>query len=395
MGSPIYLDYQASTPVDPRVLDVMLPFLRGAYGNALSVQHAPGSRAAAAVERARRQVANLLGSQAQEIVFTSGATEANNLAIRGMADARGRPGHIISCSTEHPAVLEPLRALERVGWSVTYLPVDRDGELDVSELEGSFRDDTALVSLMLANNELGTLHPLEQVSARAHQHAVPVHTDAAQAVGKVHVDVERLGVDLLSLSGHKVYAPQGVGALYVRRSGAPRLHPLLRGGGQETGLRAGTPNVPGIVGLGEAAELAARELQPEAERITRQRDRLEELLRLGDLEVRINGAAPRRLPASLHVTFPGVDADAVMANCPEVAMASGSACSSAAPGPSHVLSAIGMSSELADGSLRLSLGRFTTDQEVEEAARLILAAVTRVRSVVRSGTGVPVGTGRG
>lgn len=392
MPSPIYLDYQASTPVDQRVLDAMLPFLREGYGNASSAQHEPGRQAAAAVEQARSSVAALLGSRPQEIVFTSGATEANNLALRGLADGCDHPGHIISCTTEHPAVLAPLRALERVGWSVTYLQVDRGGEIDLKDIDRNLREETALVSLMMANNELGTLHPLEAVSALAHRHGVPVHTDAAQAVGKVMVGVDELGIDLLSLSGHKLYAPQGVGALYVRRQGAPSLNPLLRGGGQERGLRGGTPNVPGIVGLGAAAELAARAIGPEAERLTRQRDRLEELLRDGDPDMLVNGAPPpRRLPACLHLTFPGADADAVMANCPEVAMASGSACSSAAPGPSHVLSATGMSPDLAEASLRLSLGRFTTDREVEEAARRIVAAVTRVRRVAGVGDHAPTG----
>lgn len=385
MRSPIYLDYQASTPVDPRVLDAMLPFLQGAFGNASSVQHEPGRHAAGAIEQAREQVAMLLGARPQEIVFTSGASEANNLALRGFAAARDRPGHIISCVTEHPAVLEPLRTLERIGWTVTYLPVDAVGEVDLEVLERSIRSDTAMVSLMAANNEIGTLHPLEKISAIAREHGVILHSDGAQAAGKVGLDMGRVGIDLLSLSGHKLYGPQGVGALYIRRQEGIRLRPLLYGGGQESGLRSGTPNVPGIVGLGAASELAFAELEAEARRIARQRDRLLDLLRDGSPGTRVNGAAPaRRLPGSLHVTFPGADADAVMANCPGVAMASGSACSSAAPGPSHVLRAIGVPAVLAEASLRLSLGRFTSDREVEEAAGLILDAVSRVWRVTGS-----------
>lgn len=384
MPSPIYLDYQASTPVDPRVLEAMLPYLRGSYGNASSTQHQAGRQAADAVERARGQVAALLGAHPQEIIFTSGATEANNLALRGLADAADRPGHVISCVTEHPAVLQPLDSLERAGWRVTRLRVDACGEVDLDELRRSIRPDTVLVSLMAANNEVGTLHPIEAISAIAHQHGSAVHTDAAQAIGKVGLNVDRLGVDLLSVSGHKLYGPQGVGALYRRREGGARLQPLLYGGGQESGLRSGTLNTPGIVGLGAASELAAVELDDEIQRVGAQRGRLAELLRDGAADMWVNGPPePRRLPGCLHVTFPGAAADAVMANCPQVAMASGSACASAAPAPSHVLTAIGMPQEAAEASLRLSLGRFTTDQEVEDAARQILDAVTRVRRLTR------------
>lgn len=387
MRSPIYLDYQASTPVDPRVLDAMLPHLRSAYGNPSSGQHDAGRRAAGAVDQARTRVAALLGARPQEVVFTSGATEANNLALRGLAAASAPPAHIITCATEHPAVLEPLRALEREGWSVTYLAVDAAGRLDLEELRRSFRPDTALVSLMAANNEIGALHPIRAISAIAHENGVLVHSDAAQAVGKIALDVERLGVDLLSISGHKLYGPQGVGALYVRRGIRSRLRPLLYGGGQEGGLRSGTLNTPGIVGLGVASDLAAAELQVESERVAVQRDRLRDLLDAGSPDMRENGPpASDRLPGCLHVSFPGAEADAVMANCPDVAMASGSACSSAAPGPSHVLSATGMSADLADASLRLSIGRFTTDQELEAAAEFILRAVARVRELTAPST---------
>jgi cysteine desulfurase len=385
--APIYLDNQASTPVDPRVLDVVLPFLTDHVGNASSVQHDYGRQAAAAVETAREQVANLVGAQPRELVFTSGATESNNLALKGIAAAApGSRGHIVSCVTEHPAVLEPLRALELDGWSVTYLGADAGGEIDLEELDGSITRDTVLVSLMAANNELGTIHPLQEIGRIAHAHGALFHTDAAQAVGKVPLDVELLGVDLLSISGHKLYGPQGIGALYVRRHLVGRLRAQIHGGGQEGGRRSGTSNTGGCVGLGMACAIAETELVQETTRVTALRERLELLLKSGVSDVQVNGPPRARcLAGTLHVTFPGADADAVMANCPDVAIAAGSACSSAAPAPSHVLRAIGMSEEHAESSLRLSLGRFTTLDEVERAGSLIVKAVTRVRSL----SGVP------
>ena len=385
----IYLDYQASTPVDPRVLDVVLPFLGERFGNPASVQHARGRHAADALERARAQVAELVGAQRDEIIFTSGATEANNLALKGVASgATAGPGHIVSCRTEHPAVLEPLRALESSGWGVTYLGVDRTGRLDLDELASSLRPETRLVSVMAANNELGTVHPLRQISELVHARGALLHTDAAQAAGKLRLDVEELGVDLLSLSGHKVYAPQGVGALYVKRDAALALHPETHGGGQERGRRSGTPNTPGCVGLGEACAIASRELVAEQGRIATLRERLATTLRAGEPTMLVNGPREEaeRLPGTLHVTFPGADADAVMAQCADVAMAAGSACASAAPGASHVLEAIGMTADEAESSLRLSLGRFTTAQEVDDAAGRILAAVRLVRSLLDAGS---------
>jgi cysteine desulfurase len=382
-AAPIYLDYQATTPVDPRVLDAMLPYLTHHYGNASSVQHEAGRAVAAAVERARDRVAAAIGALPEEIVFTSGATEANNLALKGFAAAHGRPGHIISCLTEHPAVLEPLRDLECQGWSVTYLEVDEQGRIDVDAGADAMRSDTALVSLMTANNEIGTIHPLHEIAEAARARGIAVHTDGAQAVGKIPLDVTKLGVDLLSISGHKLYAPQGVGALYVRRQCRRHVHPLLSGGGHEGGLRSGTLNAPGIVALGAACEIVTSELASEAARLARQRDRLRDRVVEGWPDVRINGPnGSQKLPGSLHVTFPGTDADAVMSNCEGLAVAAGSACASAAPGPSHVLTAIGMTSELADASIRLSVGRFTTDADVERAAELLLEAVRHVHALM-------------
>jgi cysteine desulfurase len=363
----------------------MMPWLADHVGNASSVQHPFGRRAATAIEAARTQVADLLSAQPREIVFTSGATEANNLAIKGVAEAAGRIGHIVTCVTEHPAVLEPIRHLEAGGWSVTYLAVNSAGELDLAELARSVTSDTVLVSIMAANNEIGTLHPLGEISQIAHAHGALVHSDAAQAVGKIDLDVEGLDVDLVSLSGHKLYGPPGIGALYVRRDVGGRLAAQLHGGRQEGGRRSGSSNTPGCVGLGEACHLASEELADDQKRVGELRDAFLSLLSAGAPDVDLNGPPlERRLPGTVHVTFSGAEADAVMANCPEVAMAAGSACSSAAPAPSHVLSAIGLSPELAECSLRISFGRFTTRQEVDQASALILAAVARVRNLVGS-----------
>jgi cysteine desulfurase len=390
----IYLDYQASTPVDPTVLEAMLPYLAARFGNASSVQHEAGRQAASAIEQARRQVARFIGAHPHDIVFTSGATEANNLAIGGVAAARGGPGHIVSSRTEHPSVLEPLAALERCGWEVTYLDVDRNGEISLADLEEAIRDDTALVSLMLANNELGTVHPVADIAAIARRCGALVHTDAVQAASTLPIDVNALHVDLVSLSGHKLYGPQGVGALYVRWSKRFAVSPMVRGGGQEGGLRSGTPNTPGIVGLGAACEIASTNAAADAVQLARQRDRLSELIADAYPDASVNGPpADRRLPSSLHVTLPGAEADAVMANCPDLAVAAGSACSSAAPGPSHVLTAIGIPPELAECSLRLSVGRFTTDAEVEAAARQLCEAALRVARLTApsaASAGMPV-----
>jgi cysteine desulfurase len=333
-----------------------------------------------------------MGARPQEIVFTSGATEANNLAIQGLANAVGKEAHIISSPTEHPAVLEPLRALQHRGWDVSFLTVDEHGEIDIDEVRDCIGPNTALITLMAANNEIGTLHPVRRLAEVARSCGIPFHTDAAQAVGKIPIDLDTIGVDYLSLSAHKFYGPQGVGALFVRRSARAGLSPLLRGGGQENGLRSGTLNTPGIVGLGAAAAHATDRIVVERARTSLLRDKLCGLLQDGWPDIRVNGPqSERRLPGSLHVTFPGLDAEAIMANCPGVAMASGSACASAAPGPSHVLSAIGMTAELADASLRMSVGRYTTEEDVETAASAILAAVRRVQDLTTEPAAASIG----
>jgi cysteine desulfurase len=384
--TPIYLDYQATTPVDTRVLQAMYPYFTECFGNAASA-HSLGLSASEAVERARRQVAGAIGAQHREIVFLSGATEANNLALKGIARARGERREIISLATEHPAVLDPLRVLVGEGFDVTLLDVDSDGEPDLGELEGRVGERTLMVSIAAANNEVGTLPRLGSIAEIAHAHGALLHTDAAQAVGKIDIDVVRDGIDLLSFSGHKLYAPKGVGALYVRSEHRGRLRPLLDGGGQERGLRSGTLNVPGIVGLGEACALAQSELATEGPRLAGLRQRFLEQLSdsIGDVE--LNGPGNRRLPGNLNIRIPGVDGEALMANCPELAFSTGSACSAATPGPSSVLLALGLGAEEAEESARFGFGRPTTTAEVDRAVEAIAGAVGRLRRASRLGAG--------
>jgi len=379
MGAPpIYLDYLSTTPVDPRVLEAMLPFFTRHFGNPSSATHAYGWAAREAVEGARAQVAGLIGAVPQEIVFTSGATEANNLALKGAAEFhRSRASHLLTCATEHKAVLDACRRLEGQGFRVDYLPVDRRGQVDLGQLEAAITGETILLSLMAANNEIGTLHPLERIGALARERGVLWHCDAAQAAGKVPLDVEKLGVDLLAISGHKLYGPKGVGALYVRRRPRARLLPLLDGGGQERGLRAGTLNVPGIVGLGMACELARRELEEESRRLKHLRQRLWQRLS-GSLDgLEVNGHPEERLPGNLHLSFAGVDGAELLLALPELALSSGSACTSGSAEPSHVLKAIGQS---LPASLRFGLGRFNTEIEIDTAADLVAAVVGRLRA---------------
>jgi len=383
MKTPVYLDYHATTPVDPRVLEAMLPFFTEKFGNASSRHHAFGWEAEHAVETARRQVAELIGASPQEIVFTSGATESNNLALKGAA-ARfaGHGGHILTAVTEHKAVLDACRWLEQNGFEVTYLPVDRDGLIDLERLRRSIRPNTILVSIMHANNEIGVLQPLAEIGRIARERGVLFHTDAAQSAGKVPIDVEESHIDLLSLSAHKMYGPKGVGALYVRRKN-PRveIEPQIHGGGHERGLRSGTLNVPGIVGLGKACEICRLEMPAEAERVGRLRDRLKQLLEEGLEEIHINGAMSPRLPNNLNVSFAHVLADSLLMALRDVAVSSGSACSSATQAPSHVLQALGLESDLARSSIRFGLGRFTTGEEIEFAAARVIETVKRLREL--------------
>lgn len=371
----IYLDYHATTPLDPRVLEAMRPYLEAEFGNPSSALHLLGRRAAAAVEEAREQVAALIGARAHEVVFTSGATESNNLAILGVARASTERRKLVSTPIEHKSVLEPLRYLASQGFDVVYLPVDLHGRVDLEAAERLIDEETLLVSVQTANNEIGTLQEIAQIVAIAKVHGALVHTDAAQAVGKIPIDVEVWGVDLLSISAHKLYGPKGVGALYVR--GGPRkgpLMPLAFGGGQEGGLRPGTLNVPGIVGLGEACALAYEEMAQEAERVRKLRDRLEEGLKERIPGLKVNGDLKNRLPGNSSLTFPGVEAEALILNLPELALSMGSACNSGALEPSYVLTAIGLSREDASSTVRIGLGRFTREDDVEIAVEKITEA---------------------
>ncbi len=379
MPRPVYLDYHATTPVDPRVLEAMLPYFTERFGNPASKQHAYGWQAQEAVEKARGQVAGVINASASEVVFTSGASESNNLAIKGVACAlKGRRDRVITVGTEHKSVLDSCARLERDGWQVTRLPVNGDGLVDLDALRAAVDDRTALVSVMAANNEIGVLQPLGEVAAIVHAHGAFLHSDAAQAFGKVPLDMAGDGIDLLSLTAHKCYGPKGTGALYIRRQ-RPKI-PLecqMDGGGHEHGLRSGTLNVPGIVGLGACAELARAVLPEESARLAALRDGLLDGLR-GALDcVRVNGSLERRLPHNLHVSFEGIEGEALLMALGDLAVSTGSACSSGSQAPSHVLQAIGAVGPNAGASIRFGLGRWTTDEEID-------FAIDRVTTVVRS-----------
>jgi cysteine desulfurase len=379
---PIYLDHHATTPVDPRVLEAMAPYWSDAFGNASSATHRYGWEAEAAVETARERIAAAIGAaDPREIVFTSGTTESDNLALQGLARAgRRRGNHIAVSSIEHPAVLDPCRALEAEGHRVTRLPVDGEGLVDPAAVEATISERTLLVSIMAANGEIGVVQPLEAISRVCRERGVPLHTDAAQAVGRIPVHVDRLGVDLLSLCAHKLYGPKGVGALYVRRRRPRlRLQPLLHGGGQEGGLRPGTLPVALIVGFARAVELCVEALDAEATRLAGLRDHLRHRLETELSGIRVNGHPTRRLPGNLNVSFEGAEADGLIAALPDLALSSGSACASASGRPSHVLLAIGLSEAAARSSLRFGLGRPNTREQIDRAAERIVAAVKSAR----------------
>ncbi len=381
--APVYLDYQATTPADPRVVAAMLPYFTEKFGNPHSTSHRFGREAATAVEEARGEVAALIGAEPREIVFTSGATESNNAAIKGAARflrdrRRADRDHIVTVQTEHKCVLETCRQLEDEDFSVTYLPVGADGRLDLAALAAAIGPRTALVSVMAVNNEIGTIQPLAAIGAICRAHGVLFHSDAAQAVGKIAIDVDEMNIDLLSISGHKLYAPKGIGALYVRHRPRTRLQPLIDGGGQERGLRSGTLPTPLCVGLGVACALAQAEMEAESARLTDLRNRLFDALRSRVPTTHLNGSVEHRLAGNLNIGFPGVDAEALLEDCPAVAASTGSACSSAHIEPSYVLRAIGLDEAAARGSLRLCVGRFTTAAEVDFAADAITAAVQRL-----------------
>ncbi|OFW04409.1 MAG: IscS subfamily cysteine desulfurase [Acidobacteria bacterium RIFCSPLOWO2_02_FULL_68_18] len=383
MKLPIYMDHHATTPVDPRVLDAMLPFFTQEFGNPASRNHAFGWAAEKAVEQARQQVADLIGATPKEIVFTSCATEANNLALKGAAAMYGEKGnHIVTCVTEHKAVLDPCRQLEEQTFRVTYLPVQKDGRIDLRELRAALTDKTILISIMTANNEIGVLQPVAEIGAVAKEKGVIFHTDAVQAAGKVPFDVNQVQADLVSMSGHKIYGPKGIGALFVRRRN-PRvlLAEQISGGGHERGIRSGTLNVPGIVGLGKAAELCRTEMAGEAARLARLRDRLNEKLHQSLDGIYVNGSLEHRLPHSLNVSFAYVEGESLLMGINDVAVSSGSACTSASLEPSYVLKALGTGDDLAHSSIRFGLGRWTTEEEVDYVADKVAAVVRRLREM--------------
>jgi cysteine desulfurase len=379
----IYLDHNATTPLDPRVLEAMMPYLRGSFGNAASRHHAPGREAAAAVEVARAQVAELIGADPREIVFTSGATEADNLALKGLAASSAYAGrrHIVTVRTEHSAVLDPCEALHGAGFEVERLPVDGEGRIDMGRLEEALRPDTLLVSVMAANNETGVLHPLRAIGHACRARGVPFHTDATQAFGKIPIDVTTDAIDLLSFSAHKFHGPKGAGGLYVRRrSKRVRLEPLHHGGGHEGGRRSGTLDVPAIVGLGVAATICRAEGQAEQDRVRRLRDRLQGGLIDAISGLRVNGGLAPRLAGTLNVCIEGLDAESLIARLPDLAISTASACTTAVARPSHVLGAMGLSDPLIQSALRFSLGRFTTQDEIDRALSLVIDAVSRERT---------------
>jgi len=380
---PIYMDNHATTPVDPRVLEEMLPYFNEKFGNAASRNHSFGWAAEEAVEQARARIAKLICATAKEIIFTSGATESDNLAIKGVAEMYKEKGnHIITAATEHKAVLDTCKRLEKYGYRVTYLPVQKDGLIGLEDFRRAVDDKTILVTIMAANNEIGVLQPIAEIGKICREHGVLFHTDAAQAIGRVPLDVSRQSIDLASISGHKVYGPKGVGALYVRRKD-PRVQisAIIDGGGHERGMRSGTLNVPGIVGLGKACAIAFEEMASEAPRLAKLRNRLRDKIMDRLDGVSINGSMEHRLPGNLNLGFAHVDGESLLMGIDDVAVSSGSACTSAALEPSHVLKAIGTNDDLAHSSIRFGIGRFNTDAEIEYVADRVVETVVRLREL--------------
>ncbi len=380
---PIYMDYHATTPVDPRVVEAMLPFFTEHFGNAASRNHPFGWQAEEAVDRARKQIADLIGANPKEIVFTSGATESDNLAIKGAAEMyREKGNHIITCVTEHKAVIDTCKRLEKQGYRVTYLPVQKDGLISLDDLRHAITDKTILITIMTANNEIGVIQPVAEIGAIAKEKGILFHTDAVQAIGKVPFDVNDLKVDMASISAHKMYGPKGVGALYVRRRN-PRvlLAPQIDGGGHERGMRSGTLNVTGIVGFGKAAEICRLEMAKESERLRTLRDRLNQKLHDNLDEIFVNGSMDHHLPHSLNVSFAYVEGESLLMGINDVAVSSGSACTSASLEPSYVLKALGAGDDLAHSSIRFGLGRWTTEEEVDYVADKLTAVVRKLRDM--------------
>lgn len=383
MKLPVYMDHHATTPVDPRVVEAMLPYFTAQFGNAASTDHDFGFEAKQAVEKARAQIADVINAQPEDIVFTSGATESDNIALFGAAERYAENGdHIITCVTEHKAVLDTAKRLEKMGYQVTYLPVDRYGVIDPDEVRAAITESTFLISIMLANNEIGTIAPIAEIGAIAHDHGVVFHTDAAQAVGHVPVDVQAMQVDIMSMSAHKVYGPKGIGALYVRRrSPRVKLAPVIYGGGHERGLRSGTLNVPAIVGFGEAVVIAKQEMKDESKRLGELAQGMYHQLaeRVGSVE--LNGHPTQRLPHNLSVSIEGVESKSLVIKLKDIALSTGSACTTATVEPSHVILALGFGEERAHNSVRVGLGRFNTQEEVAYVVDRLAEEIELLRRV--------------
>lgn len=378
----IYLDYQATTPCDPRVVEKMLPYFTQIFGNPHSRNHPHGWTAEEAVEKSRAQVASLIGADPREIIFTSGATESNNLALKGVsAFYRDKKNHIITCVTEHKCVLDSCRHLEQTGFSITYLPAQPNGLIDLADLRKAIRPETVMVSIMAVNNEIGVIQPLMEIGKMCREAGVFFHTDAAQAVGKIPLDVEAMNIDLLSVSGHKIYGPKGIGALYVRRKPRVRLQALINGGGQERGMRSGTLPTALCVGLGEACAIAISEMETETVRIKVLSDRLYQGLTSQLADVYWNGGGAPRIAGNLNLSFAYVEGEGLMMGIKDLSVSSGSACTSSSLEPSYVLRALGVEEELAHTSIRFGLGRFTTEKDVDTAIEKVVTAVTRLREM--------------
>jgi cysteine desulfurase len=383
MKTPIYLDNHATTRMDPRVLEAMLPYFTEKFGNAASRNHEFGWEAEKAVDKARKQIADLIGATPREIIFTSGATESDNLAIKGVAEMYAERGnHIITAATEHKAVLDTCKKLEKHGYRVTYLPLKGDGLIDLDMLKESFTDKTILVTIMYANNEIGVIQPIAEIGKMCRERGVLFHTDGVQAIGKVPVDVNKDNIDIMSITGHKLYGPKGVGALYVRRK-SPRVQitAQMDGGGHERGMRSGTLNVPSIVGLGEACAIAQREMPEEMKRMSYLRDKLRSKLEAGLDEVFINGSMEHRLPQNLNMSFLYVEGESLLMGINDVAVSSGSACTSATLEPSYVLKALGLGDDLAHSSIRFGIGRFNTEEEIDYVADKVIDVVRKLREL--------------
>ena len=379
---PIYLDYQATTPMDPRVIDVMVKAMKEDYGNAHSRTHAYGWKSEELVEIARKQVADLINADPKEIFFTSGATESNNIAIKGVARFYGTTGknHVITVATEHKCVINSVRELEQEGFSVTFLPVQKNGLIDLNELEKAITDKTCLLSVMSVNNEIGVIQPIKEIGALCRKKGVFFHTDAAQAFGKIPLDVNTMSIDLMSISGHKIYGPKGIGAIYIRRKPRVRIKPIFSGGGQERGIRSGTTPTPLVVGLGEAARIAKNEMEKDLAHVKKLGDRLYEGV-MKATNIYLNGDKENRYPGNLNLSFAGIEGESMIMAIKDLAVSSGSACTSSSLEPSYVLHSLGVEDELAHTSIRFGIGRFTTEEEIDFAIKLISEKIDKLRAL--------------